>query len=405
MDTLGRLRISLNLAIALGIFAIAIILVSNPSIFAPAKGAINWDDLPDPTKRDIHSRYVSSSPSSPPSTNTNPPSRSISSIYDPSCSITKGEGISNAAMPAYMTSNNIVPTSQVQIENGFYDFQIILEDKLLQSNNLLSYVRGSNHPEIINGQVIDTHYPDYLYSPANAELGSSRYSPASSPSILDSFQNIKLRDSGVPEVGYGVETVFNDVLFSPMTNDKAPGGQAQFQNIIMRHGGVVQANNLLRVNSIPQYPMIFDYDNQDQPHSYSPVELILVSVMGESPLLLHGALRDITTPAEYLPGYKQVNFATFDEDSNNLSTGVGNEGNHIAPISYSKEPSRLYAPPFHLTENNGGSNILGQISHDPLLLDDGSAYATGNNPYGQISQNEEAQFQDNLKNAIIHHDI
>ena len=57
--------------------------------------------------------------------------------------------------------------------------------------------------------------------------------------------------------------------------------------------------------------------------------------------------------------------------------------------------------PFHLTENNGGSNILGQISHDPLLLDDGSAYATGNNPYGQISQNEEAQFQDNLKEAII----
>lgn len=236
-------------------------------------------------------------------------------------------------------------------------------------------------------------------------MEGSRYSPASSPSILDSFQNIKLRDSGVPQVGYGTETVFNDVLFSPMTNDKAPGGQAQFQNIIMRHGGVVQANNLLRVNSIPQYPMIFDYDNQDQPHSYSPVELILVSVMGESPLLLHGALRDITTPAEYLPGYKQVNFATFDEDSNNLSTGVGNEGNHIAPISYSKEPSRLYVPPFHLTENNGGSNILGQISHDPLLLDDGSAYATGNNPYGQISQNEEAQFQDNLKNAIIHHDI
>ena len=241
-----------------------------------------------------------------------------------------------------------------------------------------------------------------LYSLVNAELGSGRYSPAaSSPNILESFQNIKMRDSGVPEVGYGVETVFNDVLFSPMTNDKAPGGQAQFQNIIMRHGGVVQANNLLKVNSIPQYPMIFDYDNQDQPHSYSPVELILVSVMGESPLLLHGALRDIATPAEYLPGYKQVNFATFDEDSNNLSTGVGNEGNHIAPISYSKEPSRLYAPPFHLTENNDGSNILGQISHDPLLLDDGSAYATGNNPYGQISQNEEAQFQDNLKEAII----
>ena len=155
-------------------------------------------------------------------------------------------------------------------------------------------------------------------------------------------------------------------------------------------------------NSILQYPMVFDYDNQDQPHSYSPVELILVPVMGESPLLLHGALRDIATPAEYLPGYKQVNF---DEDANNLSTGVGNEGNHITPISYSKEPSRLYAPPFHFIENNGGSNILGLISHDPLLLDDGSAYATGNNPYGQISQNEEAEFQDNLKNAIIHHGI
>jgi hypothetical protein len=343
-------------------------------------------------------------------------------------------------MPAYMTSNNIVPTSQVQIENGFYDFQSSLEDKLLsnsdvrpgyrqvsyglyesqpdifvmrpgmggiipsgsvrppsmyavsqsgnefnfidlvnyepvalaQSDNLLNYIRGGNHPEIIPGRLdllLPTRgeNPEAAYSLVNAELGSGRYSPAaSSPNILESFQNIKMRDSGVPEVGYGVETVFNDVLFSPMTNDKAPGGQAQFQNIIMRHGGVVQANNLLRVNSIPQYPMIFDYDNQDQPHSYSP-----------------------------------VNFATFDEDSNNLSTGVGNEGNHIAPISYSKEPSRLYAPPFHLTENNGGSNILGQISHDPLLLDDGSAYATGNNPYGQISQNEEAQFQDNLKEAII----
>ena len=69
------------------------ILVSNPSIFAAAKGAINWDDLPDSTKRDIHSRYVSSSP---PSTDTNPPYHSISSIRDPSCSITKGEGISNA---------------------------------------------------------------------------------------------------------------------------------------------------------------------------------------------------------------------------------------------------------------------------------------------------------------------
>jgi len=31
------------------------ILVSNPSIFAAAKGAINWDDVPDPAKRDIHS--------------------------------------------------------------------------------------------------------------------------------------------------------------------------------------------------------------------------------------------------------------------------------------------------------------------------------------------------------------
>ena len=338
------LRKSLNLAIALGIFAIAMILVSNPSIFAAAKGAIDWDDVPDPTKRDIHSSNVSYSP---PSTNANPPYRSISSIYDPSCTITKGEGISNAAMPAYMTSNNIVPISQVQIENGFYDFQIILEDKLLQSNNLLSYVGGDNHPEIIPSDLnilVPTRgeNPQVGYSLVNAELGGGRYSPAaSSPNILEPLQNIKMRDSGVPEVGYGVETAFNDVLFSPMTNDKAPGGQAQFQNIIMRHGGVVQANNLLRVN-----------------------------------------------------------FPTFDEDSNNLSTGTGNEGNHIF-MSYSKEPSRLYAQPFHLTENNGGSNILGQISHDPLLLDDGSAYATGNNPYGQISQNEEAQFQDNLKEAII----
>jgi hypothetical protein len=45
---------------------------------------------------------------------------------------------------------------------------------------------------------------------------------------------------------------------------------------------------------------------------------------------------------------------------------------------------------------------LSKNLHDPLLLDDGSAYATGNNPYGQISQNEEIQFQDNLKEAIIH---
>ena len=52
-----------------------------------------------------------------------------------------------------------------------------------------------------------------------------------------------MRDSGVPKVGYGTETVFNDVLFSPMTNDKAVGGQAQFQNIIMRHGDVVQVGS------------------------------------------------------------------------------------------------------------------------------------------------------------------
>ena len=182
------------------------------------------------------------------STNTNPPYHSISSIRDPSCSITKGEGISNAPMPAYMTSNNIVPTSQVQIENGFYDFQSLLEDKLLsnsdvrsgyrqvsyglyesqpdifvmrpgmggiipsgsvrppsiyavsqsgnefnfidlvnyepvalaQSDNLLNYIRGGNHPEIIPGRLdllLPTRgeNPEAAYSLVNAEPGSGRY--------------------------------------------------------------------------------------------------------------------------------------------------------------------------------------------------------------------------------------
>ncbi|MGA9928838.1 MAG: RCC1 domain-containing protein [Nitrososphaeraceae archaeon] len=50
-------------------------------------------------------------------------------------------------------------------------------------------------------------------------------------------------------------------------------------------------------------------------------------------------------------------------------------------------------------------NIPSLIGSGPLLLDDGQVYGTGNNPYGQISQNEEVQFQDNLKKAIIHHGI
>jgi hypothetical protein len=54
-----------------------------------------------------------------------------------------------------------------------------------------------------------------------------------------------------------------------------------------------------------------------------------------------------------------------------------------------------------LEGGSGGGDILGLIKSSPLLLDDRQLYGTGNNPYGQMSLNEEAQFQDNLKKAII----
>ena len=105
MASHGKLRIYSIPAIVLALTIVMIIFVSNTSMFAAVKGGL---------KADAIGTYSS-----------------ISGIRDPSCTITKGERISNAAMPGYLTSNNIVPISQVQIENGFYDFQSLLEDKLL----------------------------------------------------------------------------------------------------------------------------------------------------------------------------------------------------------------------------------------------------------------------------------
>jgi hypothetical protein len=45
-------------AITLTFFMIAMILVSNPFMFAAAKGGtIDWNDVPDPTKRNLHDKY------------------------------------------------------------------------------------------------------------------------------------------------------------------------------------------------------------------------------------------------------------------------------------------------------------------------------------------------------------
>ncbi len=254
----GQVRITFIVAITLTIFMIAIISVSNPSMFAAAKGGHSIEEsqpdifvmrpgmggiipsgsVPSPsmyavsqpgnaalTQNDNLLNFVGNRNTKwdaintelsqfvdvgtrlrPASYDANPPYHSISEIRDPSSTITRTN-----VKPGYMVSNNnIAPVSQVQIENGFYDFQIILEDKLLQSNNLLSYVRGGNHPELIPHDLnilLPTRgeNPQVGYSLVNAELGSGRYSPASSSKSFEPFQNIVMRHGGIVQVGYTID--------------------------------------------------------------------------------------------------------------------------------------------------------------------------------------------------------
>ena len=98
----------------------------------------------------------------PVSFDANPTYRSISIIRDPSDTISKGERFSNAAIPGYLTSNNIVPISQVLMENGFYDFQSLLEDKLLSGYKQVSVplhienrlIGGEGSDILVTGSVI-----------------------------------------------------------------------------------------------------------------------------------------------------------------------------------------------------------------------------------------------------------
>jgi hypothetical protein len=98
----------------------------------------------------------------PVSFDANPTYRSISIIRDPSDTISKGERFSNAAIPGYLTSNNIVPISQVLMENGFYDFQSLLEDKILSGYKQVSVplhienrlIGGEGSDILVTGSVI-----------------------------------------------------------------------------------------------------------------------------------------------------------------------------------------------------------------------------------------------------------
>jgi len=156
------------------------------------------------------------------------------------------------------------------------------------------------------------------------------------------------------------------------------------QNIVMRHGGVVQATSKYDGNTITP------------------------NVQGGQPFPV------ASNSMSYGGGKISVNLPRFDREASYFR--------HVAPYSFVLVPVEI---------------------DSPILLNDGSAYSTGNNPYGQISQtlppstyavllsgseiysigdpgsmdpdnfrgtsfggsglqNEESLFQENLKEAIIH---